>query len=422
MVMKLLRGLTVFLVGAAGLVVAAPGNASVASGHATAAPGQAVAVRPAGGRVTLVSVNSTGKSANYDSWASGISAHGRFVAFGSAASNLVPRDTNGVRDVFVRDRLTGITTRESVLSHGAQINDDTFSSTLSADGSVIAFAGIIDVFARDRVRGVTELVSVATNGRKANDYTEGGLAISANGRYVAFESYASNLVPGDTAGHSDVFVRDRARRVTERVSVATNGRQGNGGSGSPSISSDGRYVAFESYASNLVRGDTNRVKDVFVRDRLKRVTTRVSLNSASRQFTKTESFFGGISGNGRYVVFLVGITGDEDVYIQAMYVRDRLRGVTRRVPVPSSSQLPGDRVTLSQNGRYVAYYDWGRNVYIWDQWRNLTRRLPSVGDSYPILSADGHHAAFTVLVGSKWLPSVYAWDDVSDAFTARPFR
>ena len=159
--------------------------------------------------IQRVSVASSGVQGNGRSCCPSISADGRFVAFASEASNLVPGDTNGAWDVFVYDRQTGEITRVSVASDGAQGNGDS-----------------------------------------------GGPAISADGRFVAFYSSASNLVPGDTNGVEDVFVHDRLTGQTTRVSVASDGAQGNDLSWQPSISADGRFVAFASRASNLVPGDT----------------------------------------------------------------------------------------------------------------------------------------------------------------------
>jgi hypothetical protein len=147
-----------------------------------------------------------------------ISADGRYVAFGSYASNLVPEDTNHVSDVFVRDMQAGITSRASVASDGAQANAASFS-----------------------------------------------VAISADGRYVTFDAGASNLVAGDTNGVWDVFMRDRQAGTTSRVSVSADGAQANAYSYAPAISADGQYVAVVSYASNLVADDTNNTNDVFVR-------------------------------------------------------------------------------------------------------------------------------------------------------------
>jgi Tol biopolymer transport system component len=211
-----------------------------------------------------------------------LSADGRVVAFESEASNLVPGDTNGRQDVFVRDRQTGTTARVSRGRGGVQGNDDSFGAMLSADGRFVAFAsdasnlvpgdtnGERDVFVRDRRTGTTERVSLGPNGRQGNADSDNP-SLSSDGQFVAFYSYASNLVPGDTNGERDVFVRDRRTGTTERVNLGPNGVQGNDFSGSygaiPVLSANGRFVAFDSSANNLVQDDTNGQADVFVHTR-----------------------------------------------------------------------------------------------------------------------------------------------------------
>jgi Tol biopolymer transport system component len=219
-----------------------------------------------------------------------IGDQGRFVAFVSESRNLVPGDTNGVADVFVLDRSLGTIERVSVASGGGQSNGDSglYAPAVTPDGRYVAFAslasnlvpgdtnGTWDVFVRDRVRGTTERVSVGAGGEQAKGNSSGAPALSADGRFVAFQSFASNLVPGDTNGATDVFVRDRTAGTTERVSVATGGGQGDGQSGESTISADGQLVAFDSQASDLVPGDTNAATDVFVHDRRTGSTTLVS--------------------------------------------------------------------------------------------------------------------------------------------------
>src|SRR5205823_5466864 len=214
---------------------------------------------------------SAGAEANGTSFAPAISADGRFVAFPSEATNLVPGDTNGVTDVFVRDRRTGTTERVSVSSAGAEANGTSFTPAISADGRFVAFSsdatnlvgrdtnGAVDVFVNDRMTGMTERVSVDSTGAQANaaSIEQFCPALSGDGRFVAFESDATNLVPGDTNGVADVFVHDRLTATTERVSVDSAGAQANDKSDFPAISADGSVVAFVSTASNLVPDDTN---------------------------------------------------------------------------------------------------------------------------------------------------------------------
>ena len=255
---------------------------------ATALP----AAYAAPGTTERVSVASDGTQADNISGRRGAptsSADGRLVAFDSLASNLVPGDANGFDDVFVRDRATGTTQRVSVASDGTQGNNISSSPAISGDGRFVAFvsnasnlvpgdtSGVRDIFVHDRATGTTQRVSVSSSGAQGNGASGGSgatndvatiaPAISADGRFVAFESLASNLVPGDTNGTRDVFVHDLQTATTERVSVGGNKQQANSFSNPESINGDGRFVVFTSFASNLVKGDTNQQIDVFVRDR-----------------------------------------------------------------------------------------------------------------------------------------------------------
>jgi Tol biopolymer transport system component len=242
-----------------------------------------------------VSVDSAGIQGNDDSAFPSISFDGRFVAFASFATNLVPGDTNATTDYFVRDRQTGTTERVSVDSAGAQGNgvsgNDSVPS-VSSDGRYVVFDswssnlvpadtnGDRDVFVRDRQTGTTERVSVDSAGGQGdgdsgtpNSHSSGRHVISSNGRYVVFQSFADDLVPGDINGAWDIFLRDRLLDTTMRVSDATPAPQN---SNAPSISDDGRFVAYHSEAVNLVPGDTNGYQDVFVYDRLNGTTRRMS--------------------------------------------------------------------------------------------------------------------------------------------------
>jgi Tol biopolymer transport system component len=246
----------------------------------------------AAGDTTRVSVSSSGEQTNYDSGnTSGntsVSSDGRFVAFGSGATNLVAGDTNDADDIFVRDRQTGTTQRVSVDSSGNQVDGNSISPSISSDGRFVAFSSnasnlvagdtnaMVDVFVRDRQTGTTQRVSVNSSGNQAHLSRHGSYdcSISPEGRFVAFTSGAKNLVPGDTNGKQDIFVHDRRTGTTQRVSVSSSGTQGDGHSGyyyggfitRPSISAEGRLVAFDSDATNLVSGDTNGAADVFVNE------------------------------------------------------------------------------------------------------------------------------------------------------------
>ncbi len=309
-----------------------------------------------------------------------LSSDGRRVAFASYSSNLVPNDTNRNWDVFVRDRLTGDVERCSVSSSGEQGNklSGLYGVAISAYGRYVAFGsratnlvavdtnGQSDVFVRDLVLGTTEMVSVDSAGIQG-DGASVHPALSADGRFVAFTSLSTNLVPGDTNGQFDAFVHDRATGITERVSVDANGGEVHDPSYRPSISADGRFVAFESLSSDLVPGDTNLAWDVFVKDRSTGAIERVSLDSSGVQGNDA-SWDGTISSDGRYVVFssyatnLVARDGNGDLDV---FVRDRVLGTTERVSVGSDG-TEGDHASyagqMSADDRYVTFTSSAMNL------------------------------------------------------------
>jgi hypothetical protein len=333
------------------------------------------------GETTRVSVASGGTQANDTSLRPALSADGRYVAFHSSASNLVAGDTNGGFDLFVHDRQTGQTTRVSVGTGGTQSNGDSLRPVLSADGRHVAFHSLAsnlvagdtnltwDVFVHDRQTGQTVRVSVTSDGTQGDNFSSDP-ALSADGRYVAFSSSASNLVAGDTNAVSDAFVHDRQTAQTMRVSVASGGAQGNGEGAWPVLSADGRYVAFMSMSSNLVAGDTNGANDAFVHDRQTGQTTRVSVASGGGQgngFSDVPR----LSADGRYVVFRSAasnlVTGDTNNALD-VFVHDRVTLETTRVSVASDgtqSNSPGNAgnfPVFSADGRYVAFWSPASNL------------------------------------------------------------
>ena len=238
----------------------------------------------------IVSVSSQGDLGDAPSWAPGLSANGRFVVFESDATNLVSGDTNGLREVFVHDRdvdADGIydepgfisTTRASMGFGGAQPNGASFSASITADGRFVAFAseasnllaasvdtnGVTDVFVYDRTLSTTARVSVATSGSQGNDHSYKP-AIANLGRFVTFTSAATNFEPTNNA-LADIFIRDMTTNTTLLASVDLAGGPANGASTAASISDNGRFTAFQSDATDLFSPDSGGFTDIFVRDR-----------------------------------------------------------------------------------------------------------------------------------------------------------
>ncbi len=330
------------------------------------------------GTTRRISVASDGTQGNGYSYFASISANGRYVAFESESSNLVRGDTNDAYDIFLHDVRTGTTRRISTTSDGTQGNGESRNPSISANGRYVAFEseasnlvkddmnGTRDIFVRDLQTGTTALVSLAPNGTQGN-----GMSIapsfSADGRYVAFASLASNLENDDTNDTWDIFVHDLQTGTTRRVSVASDGTQGNGGSDWHSISADGRYVAFVSEAINLVRGDTNSARDVFVHDLQTGTTRRISVAPDGTQ-GNGDSTWPSISADGRYVAFESGasnlVDGDTND-VDDIFVRDLQTGTTRRVSAASNGRQ-GNHVSrnpsISADGSYVAFHSWASNL------------------------------------------------------------
>jgi Tol biopolymer transport system component len=317
------------------------------------------------GDTTRVSVSSTGQQTNIylgDSLRPSISPDGRYVAFDSWARDLVEAAPEIQRYVFTHDRQAGVTTLVSS-KDGGYLVGNSYRPSVSAGGRYVAFysngslvAGdtniYYDVYVRDTVNGALSLVSVAPDGG-ASDDSSYAPSISADGRYVAFESSARNIVAGD-AYWSDVFVRDRHTGVTSLLSRAADGGAANGYSDSPAISADGRYVVFRSDASNLVSGDTNSRPDVFVHDLLTGATTLLS-RAADGGASNSGAISPSVSADGRYVTFASNATNlvTEGVVVgqYGIYVHDRQTGVTTLLAAGFGSDLP----SISSDGRYVAF-------------------------------------------------------------------
>jgi Tol biopolymer transport system component len=384
-----------------------------------------------------------------------ITPDGRFVTYHSAASNLVPGDTNLIYDVFVHDRLTTATERVSVSSTGAQADSLSTHAVIASSGRFVAFnslannlvpsdtGGFWDVFVRDRMSATTERVSVTVTGQggsgDSGDAFESSptsvhtrtIGISADGRFVMFTSAAPDLVPADSNQHLDVFVRDRQAGVTERVSVATGGVEADGPSVGEAISADGRCVLLSSHATNLVAGDTNGALDLFVHDRQTGTTALVVQGNAP-----IES--GSISGDGRFVAFVSAasdfVPGDTNGMMDA-FVHDRQTGATERVSVDTNGAEGDGPVTgpafVETGGRFVTFPSFASNhvlgdtnatidIFLRDRSTGTTSRVSVAtgggeGNSsceFPSVSNDGRFVAFHTFATNLAPGDTNGWPDV----------
>ncbi|MFD8499175.1 TolB family protein [Amycolatopsis sp. NPDC059657] len=419
------------MVGRKILVIGVVGLAAVAGTPASASPG-----------VDLVSRSQWGTHGDAASWTPVISADGRYVAFPSEASTLVRGDRNGVSDVFVKDLWTGSVDR---LTDGDGPSYD--PPALSADGRYVAFLsgaanlvpgdtnGVDDVFVKDRRRGT--VVSVSKGG---NATSYGSPALSADGRFVAFRSDASNLVPGDTNGVADVFVKDLVTQAIERVSVGADGTQGDKlVSHGIAMSADGRYVVFPSAATNLVPGDTNASVDMFVKDRRTGGIVRANTAADGTQ-GKSYTLMPSITADGRKVAFVAwgdNLVPNDTEDTPDVFVKDLVTGAISRVNTSSDGTLAEASPlgpVISADGRTIAFSSISSNLVPHDTnkvddvfVKNLVTgktTSPTVrGDSFslaPSLSADGRTVVFGSYASNLAQCDTNDMPDVFVRFAARP--
>jgi Tol biopolymer transport system component len=357
-------------------------------------------------------------------------AGGRLVVFESSSASLVCTDVNSSRDIFLRDRQTGVNTIVSRAPGGAQANSSSFEPVVTPDGRYVVFVsaatnlvpgdtnGFRDVFVRDLQSGATERVSVSSAGDEANFHSHAA-DISADGRFVVFESTATNLVLGDTNGREDVFLHDRASGITERVSVGNAGEEGTGASTTPAISGNGRYVVFESGAHAFVPEDTNFTTDIYLRDRQMGTTTLVSrtpTGSAPNLGSREPS----ISADGGFVTyssFATDIVPPSGPAFYRVYVHDFAAGTTILASVAAdgaSANADAGTPSISSDGRFVAFESWASNLVAgdtngnWDIFRRdlllgTTERISTDVSQVSSISGDGSIVYFQS--SSRLLPS-----------------
>jgi Tol biopolymer transport system component len=387
-------------------------------------------------RTVRVSVTSAEQERFKDSFAPQISKSGRYVAFTSEAK-LVPSDTNGFRDVYLRDRQTGTTTLISRAAAGGGSARGGAEPSMTPDGRYIAFTAMSDdiapgddndnqdVVVRDTVTGTTKIASVDSNGTQQIGYNNGSYnpAITPDGRYVAFFSPSPYFVPGDYDGTGDVFVHDMQGGTTDIASVPTGGGPlfGSDNFGPASISADGRYVAFMSRSTNLVPNDTNDSSDIFLRDRQTGTTTRVSVGPGGVQ-ADGGSGSPVLSSNGKFLAFQSTasnlLSTPTNSSLGDIYVRDLAAGTNELASVATNGGPAGSSSfpAISSSGRYVAFLSLASNlvtgdnnqafdIFVRDVVDNTTHRvsvnnagvegdLSSGGGDGPAISSNGAHVAF----------------------------
>jgi len=434
---------------------------------------------------TQVSVSSAPEEigANAQSGRPAISANGRFVAFESYATNLVPDGNNGTNHIYVRDLRARTTERVSIAWNGESANNASGAPAISADGRYVAFVSMAtnlveagtngkwQVFVRDRCSSngaqiancepTTELVSKSSgpSGVQGNDDTviqnATIIGLSTDGRYVAFASAASNLVPNDSNAKTDVFVRDRSGEgTTVRVSIAPDGvTQGDDNSGTygTALSGDGRVVVFESEASNLASGGANRVLNVLARalDQPIENATELISQATNGEFGNNNSFYPSISEDGRYVVFSSyssNFAPGAPVTPAGLFVRDRLAHTTEYAVLNSDSEfgVSGGIGVISKEGRFVAFGTNANNlvvdvhnqhydVFVRDRGAGMTMIAsinasreegdgdsPSFGGGFLAISGDGRTVAFDSHAQNLGLPGQNVNGAIPDVFVRGP--
>ncbi len=319
-----------------------------------------------------VSVSAAGVQGNLPSSFSPLSmtADGRFVVFASEAQNLLIPATSGLQ-VFLKDTLTGGVELISQSSQGAIGNGPSLNPSISADGRYVVFesgatnladtapTAMPQVYVRDRQSSSTTGVSIGAGGAWANDGSQ-NQRISGNGRYVTFDSAATNLVSGDRNAQVDVFRRDLATGTTVVVS-SLSGVPADGASDFASMDASGRFVAFGSTATNLVSGDTNGLSDIFLKDVELGTITRLSVGPSGEQALGGKSYVPVLSGDATTVGFLsfaMNLVPGGSNADRQIYARDLLTGVTTmlsRTERGDPSIGGSGSLSVSGDGRYVAF-------------------------------------------------------------------
>ncbi len=359
------------------------------------------------GGLAATSVTSTPVLSQYSLYPGAMSGDGRYLVFSTTATDLISGDTNKKRDVFLQDNLSRTLTRVT-LCNGKELPGDADQPVISRDGQVIAFvytdsgsaassasssttntpidpctSGLLvtgdtnsksDVFLLDRQTQKFTRASVSSAGVQANGASQNP-RLSADGRFVAFSSDATNLVAGDTNGKTDIFVYDQVTQVTSRINLDQDGKPANDSAANPVISADGRYVAFSSAATNLVTGVTNHVENIYVADRLTGGIERVNVTPSGVE-PDAACRYPDMSADGRILAFLSNtkkfLPQGSGSGVQQIYVKDRISGQVGLASLSSTQEeanADNSPPVLSADGLYLAFRSKATNLVTKD--RNL---------------------------------------------------
>lgn len=410
-----------------------------------------------GQTLTLISATPSGVPGNGTSGMASCSDDGQWVAFESSATNLLQPDNNGnLSDVLLRDMQTQQIVTVSVGPSGAQSNVTVGWTSISADSSVIVFEspstnllpGVPSTFTNEcfayiRVPGQLQFASISTAGVVASQNSDSP-KVSRNGRYVGFTSMAPNLVPNDTNGFLDSFVRDLLTGTTSRVSVTYAGQEGNGSSYEPQMTTTGRCVAFTSNATNLVPNDTNGAGDVFLRDLITNQITRVSVSASGQQANGGSGMRyasrANISDDARYICFTSdasNLVPNDTNQKHDVFRKDTWTGAIERANV-STAGLQGTYTspysnviesTMSSDGRFIVFSTDDTNlvpgdtngspdVFLRDTFLGMTTLVSKTpqgtsGNSWssdPMISGNGCYIAFSSFASNLTSPPLSIGD------------
>ncbi len=379
----------------------------------------------------VVSLSNSGTQGNGQSGALGtndfvsnaVSGNGRFVAFLSSATNLVQNDTNSQQDIFVRDLQLGTTTRVSVASNGTQADNESLLPSISWDGQYVSFSSLADnlvagsvpgqqgVYLHDMTSGTTTRLDLAPNGTVGNN-TACCSSVSDDGRFIAFASAATNLMAGVSG--ENVYRYDMKTQLLSLASVASDGVTVGGGT-SPQISADGRFVAFTSYATNLVTGVTNGKNNAFVHDFVTGQTVQVNVASDGTPdncgILFTAAIPVSISADGRYLAFIScgntlvpGLANPYEYY--TAYIHDMNTGQTSALSAdPQNNAISvGNMGTLSADGRFVSF----GSTYLEDRTTGDFTLLNVAADG-----SGGNGAAYVATISMDGSSAVFSSDSTN---------